>query len=296
MDTLKLALPIIIQVGLGLLVLTVGMQATLSDVLYVVRRPAMFARAFLAIIIVVPVVAVLMVNWLPLTYPVKVGVIVMSVGALPPFVPGSEIKAGGRRSYSYGLYAAFALLTVVLVPVTVEALDHLFPANANVPMPKLLNMVLLTVLAPLVIGLLIHARWPGPAERIAPVINTVSMLVLLLIVVLLLVRAWPAMIALIGNGTVLAVVVITAAAVAAGHLLGGPDPRDQVALATAAATRHPGIALMVANGLTPDKRVVAMILLYVLITLVVTTLYQQVVKRMAGAPRGGDHAAVGGAR
>ena len=72
---------------------------------------------------------------------------------------------------------------------------------------------------------------------------------------------WPAIVSLIGNGTVLAVVVISLAAIAAGHLLAAPDPRDQVALATAAATRHPGIALMVAGGYSPDKRVTAMILL-----------------------------------
>jgi bile acid:Na+ symporter, BASS family len=270
MDALKLFLPVIIQVGLGLLVLTVGLQSTLGDVLYVLRRPAVLARAFIAISIVVPAAAVLAVNWLPLTLPAKVGVIMMSLAALPPFVPGSEIRAGGRRSYSYGLYVAFALLTVIIVPATVEVLSHLFGRDAEVSLPTLGREVLLAVLAPLVIGMLIHARWPGPAERMAPTINAVSMLVLL---------------------------VISLAAIAAGHLLGGPDPRDQVALATAAATRHPGIALMVAKGLSPDKRVTAMILLYVLVTLIVVTIYQQAVKRMAKAPRGGGgHAAIGGAR
>jgi BASS family bile acid:Na+ symporter len=295
MDALKLALPIIIQVGLGLLVLTVGLQSTLEDVLYVVRRPAVLGRAFLAISVIVPTVAVLVVNWLPLALPVKVGVIMMSLAALPPFVPGAEMRAGGRRSYSYGLYVAFAVLTVVIVPATVEVLDHIFGRDADVSLNTLGREVLLSVLAPLVIGMLIHARWPGPAERMAPTINLVSMLVLVVIVVLLVAKAFPAIVALIGNGTVLAVVVISAAAIAGGHLLGGPDPRDRVALATAAATRHPGIALMVANGNAPDKRVTAMILLYVLVSLIVVTIYQQVVKRMA-KPQQGGHAAVGGAR
>jgi uncharacterized membrane protein len=68
-----------------------------------------------------------------------------------------------------------------------------------------------------------------------------------------------------------------------------------VALATAAATRHPGIALMVANGYQPDKRVTAMVLLYVLVSLVVVTIYQQVLKRRAKAYEAA-HPAVGGAR
>jgi BASS family bile acid:Na+ symporter len=295
MDALKLVLPIIIQAGLALLVLAVGLQSTLDDLLYVLRRPALLARAFIAISIVVPTVAVLTVNWLPLGLPAKVGVIMMSLAALPPFAPGAELRAGGRRSYSYGLYAAFALLTIVIVPVTVEVLDRLFGRSAEVSLTVLSREVLLSVLLPLVVGMLIHARWPALAERIAPSVSKVSMAVLLVIVALLLYRAWPAMVSLIGNGTVLAVVVITVAAVAAGHLLAAPDPRDQVALATAAATRHPGIALMVANGFAPDKRVTAMILLYVLFSFASVTVYQQARKRMTKAT-GGGQPAVGGAR
>jgi bile acid:Na+ symporter, BASS family len=295
METLKLILPVVIQVGLGLLVLTVGLQSTLDDVLYVVRRPAVFGRAFIAISVVVPAVAVLVVNWLPLSLPVKVGVILMSLAALPPFVPGSETRAGGRRSYSYGLYVTFAVLTVLIVPATVAVLDRLFGADADVSLATLGREVLLAVLAPLVVGMLIRARWPGPAERMATPINLVSMIVLVLVVVLLLIPAWPAIMALIGNGTVLAVVVISVVAMVAGHLLGGPDPRDRVALATAAAIRHPGIALMVAKGMSPDKSVTAMILLYVLVSFAIVTAYQQVVKRRLKAP-GEHHAAVGRAR
>ncbi len=296
MENLKVVLPIIIQGGLALLVLSVGLDARLEDALYVLRRPTRLARAFVAISIVVPVVAVLVVNWLPLSLPAKVGVVLMSLAALPPFVPGSEIKAGGRRSFSYGLYVAFAVLTVVIVPATVAVLDRLFGADAEVSLAVLGREVLVAVLVPLVIGMLVNARWPDLAAHIAPILSKASMAVLLLIVALLLIRAWPAMMSLIGNGTVLAVVVISVAAIAAGHFLGGPDPRDQVALATAAAIRHPGIALMVAGGLAPDKRVTAMILLYVLVTFVVVTIYQRVLMRQVKALAGGRPAAIGGAR
>jgi BASS family bile acid:Na+ symporter len=292
-ETLKIVLPIVIQAGLALLVLAVGLDSTLEDVLYVLRRPALLGRAFVAISLVVPVVAVLAVLWLPLSLPAKVGVVLMALAALPPFVPGSALRAGGRRSYTYGLYVAFALLTVIVVPATVAVLNRLFGAGAEVSMAVLGREVLQSVLIPLVIGLLVHARWPGFAARAGPAVSKISMAALLVIVALLLLRAGPAMLSLIGNGTVLAVVVISAAAIGAGHLLGGPDPRDQAALATAAAVRHPGIALMVADGLAPDKRVAAMIVLYVLVSFVVVTIYQQAVKRMA-RPRGLRRASVGG--
>ena len=294
MEALKTVLPIVIQLGLAALVLCVGLESTLNDVLYVLSRPVLLAKAFFAISVIVPTVAVLTLNWLPLTLPAKVGVIMMSLAALPPFVPGAELRAGGRRPYAYGLYVAFALLTVVIVPATVEVLDRLYGRDAEVSLSVLGGEVLVSVLVPLVIGMFIHARWPALAERAAPHVNRISMLILLVIVLLLVAKSWSAMMALIGNGTVLAVVIISAAAVAAGHLLGGPDPRDQVALATATATRHPGIALMVANGVSADKRVTAMVLLYVLVSLVVVTLYQQTMKRR-GKAHDAAHPAVGSA-
>ncbi len=295
MEALKTVLPLVIQGGLALLVLSIGLNSELEDALYVLRRPARLARAFIAISLVVPTVAVLVVSWLPLALPAKVGVILMSLAALPPFVPGSQLKAGGRRSYSYGLYVAFAVLTVVVVPATVAVLNRFFGADAEVSLAVLGRTVLLSVLVPLIIGMLINARWPDLAARMAPILSTASMAVLLLIVVLLVVRVWPAMMTLIGNGTVLSVVVISVAAIAAGHFLGGPDPRDRVALATAAAIRHPGIALMVAGGLAPDPRVTAMILLYVLVTFVVVTIYQRGLMRLA-KPQAGGPAVIGGAR
>jgi BASS family bile acid:Na+ symporter len=283
MDVLKDLLPIIIQSAVATLVLGVGLDATLDDVLYLVRRPLQLARAFVAISLVPPVAAVLATSILPLSVPAKIGVIVMALAPVPPFVPGSELRGGGRRSYAYGLYAAFAVLTVVIVPVGVEVMDRLYGVAAQTPMAKLVAMVLLTVLAPLAIGMLVRRFWPGFAERAAPLISRLAMLLLLALLVLLVVGAWSAMLALIGNGTILAVVAISLAAIGAGYLMGAPDPRDQVALSTAAATRHPGIALMIGSTVSPDKHVSAMIILYVLVSFITVAVYQAVLKRRAGA-------------
>jgi predicted cobalt transporter CbtA len=50
---------------------------------------------------------------------------------------------------------------------------------------------------------------------------------------------WPGMVAL---------VVLLLLAVAIGHLLGGPHPDDRTALAIACATRHIGVAVVVATA------------------------------------------------
>ncbi|HEY2358608.1 MAG TPA: hypothetical protein VGH86_14240 [Phenylobacterium sp.] len=280
MQLIQTLLPLLIQGSLGALVLAVGLDAQVSDVLHLVRRPGLLARAFVAISVVVPAVAVLVVQALPISLPSKVGVILMALAPVPPFVPGKALKLGGHKSYVYGLYVAFAVLAVLIVPATVAVLNQLYGSSADVPMDKLAGTVVFSVLLPLIVGMLIHARWPERASAAAALVGRIAMILVAIVIIPLLFRAWPAMLAMMGDGTVLAMVLIIAAGVAAGHVLGGPDLENRMALAGTAATRHPGIALMIAGASGFDKRVTAIILLFVLVSLVVTAIYQAVIKRV----------------
>jgi BASS family bile acid:Na+ symporter len=87
-----------------------------------------------------------------------------------------------------------------------------------------------------------------------------------------------------------------AVGLAAGHLLGGPRPQDRAALAVTAATRHPGIALMIANVNNLDKAVVGAILGMLVMGLVVSTPYQIWVKRRRSAAERSAAAAHDGPR
>jgi BASS family bile acid:Na+ symporter len=78
--------------------------------------------------------------------------------------------------------------------------------------------------------------------------------------------------------------VIVAVAIAAGAFLGGSDPDQRASLAAASATRHPGIALMIAKGNYTDPHIVAAVLGFLLISLVVAIPCQAALKRVPGAP------------
>ena len=66
----------------------------------------------------------------------------------------------------------------------------------------------------------------------------------------------PAIVSLVGNGTVLVIAAVVAAGLAAGHWLGGPDPDDRTALAIASSMRHPGVAMAIAERLGDQLSVV----------------------------------------
>jgi BASS family bile acid:Na+ symporter len=140
------------------------------------------------------------------------------------------------------------------------------------------------VLLPLAVGALIRRFAPSFAERIWSVVYKISLVLVLAAFVPIVIKVWPAMTAMIGDGTLLAMASITLIALASGHLLGGPDPRDRATLATAAAVRHPGIAMAIASASFHEPRVSAAILLFMVTGLVVATPYTMWAKRRAAPP------------
>jgi BASS family bile acid:Na+ symporter len=272
MEVLKVVLPLLITGSLAALILTAGLEATMADALYLVRHPRKLLNAVLAISVVVPLVAMLMAAVLPLPPPVKAGIILMAVSPLPPLVPGKALKLGGQRHYVIGLLAAFAVLTVVIVPATVELLSLVYGLDISISLSAVARTMLIGVIAPLAIGMLIRARWPRFSDAAAPWVAKVGTLLLLLGFAVLVAITGPAMLKAIGNGSLLVISVIVVAGLAAGALLGGPQPEDRIALAAAAATRHPGIALLIANANFQDKRVTAVIVLFLVVGIVINAL------------------------
>ena len=111
---------IVVSASLIALILAVGLDATADDLLYVLRRPKLFFVGMLSVNVIMPVAAGLLIAFLPLTPVVKTGIVLMALSAVPPILPAEELKAGATKAYAYGLYAALALVTVLVVPTNEE--------------------------------------------------------------------------------------------------------------------------------------------------------------------------------
>lgn len=279
MEALKQILPLLLTASLAGLVLTVGLQARPGDLIYVLRRPKLLAKAVLAVAVIPPVAAAALIWFLPLDPVVKAGIMLMAMSPVPPLVPGQELGLGARKEYAYGVYVAMALLTFVTVPLAFDLAARLFGHDRTIPF-NLIGQTLLTgVLAPLAVGLAINRLAPTLAARAAPWIYKLSLLLVVLVFLPIVASVWPPIERLIGNGTILAMIVLTFITLVGGHLLGGPDPVDRGTLAIASSVRHPGIAMLIANTAFTDKRITAAVLLFLLVSMVVGTLYKVWFKR-----------------
>jgi BASS family bile acid:Na+ symporter len=132
-------------------------------------------------------------------------------------------------------------------------------------------------LAPLAFGMALRAVLPRYGERLASALTTAAGLLLAVCAVLLLVVNIELLIEARWEGFG-ALVLLMVIALAIGHALGGPDLDDRTALAVACATRHLGIAVLVATSF-PGPRIVVLISAYIVISLAVSVPYLRWRKR-----------------
>jgi BASS family bile acid:Na+ symporter len=263
--------PLALKTSIVLNVFALGLNARLQDGAYLFRRPGKLMRSLLSMNVVMPLFAAGVVAAFDLHPAVEIALVALAVSPIPPLLPRKSLKAGGGASYTFGLLVAAALLAIVFVPVAVDLLGRAFGRPARMSPATVAQLVLLTVIAPLAAGMVVRRMAPGFSERIAKPVSLGATILLLAIALPVLFTAWPAIVSLIGNGTVVAIAAFILAGLAAGHLLGGPDPDDRTVLAFCTAFRHPGVAIAIAGTNFPGQKLVpAAVLLYLLVSTAVS--------------------------
>jgi BASS family bile acid:Na+ symporter len=290
MMTLQQFITLGITVSLVALVFALGLKAATGDLLYLIGRPGKMIRSIVAMNVIMLAFAVAVALLFPLVLEIKIALIALAVSPVPPILPGKQTKAGGTQSYALSLLVVASVAAIILVPASIEMVGRIFHAEYHMPAARVVPPVLVTVIAPLVLGAIFRLLLPTAAERIAHPIS-------LLAVALLVVAAIPVVItsgltfwSQVGNGVVVFLILFTVLGLFVGHLLGGPGPDDRTVLALATGTRHPGVAMAIASLNFPDaKAAVSVVLWHLVIGAIVSIPYvrwrkAQHAKTAAAAP------------
>lgn len=282
--TLAELVPLGVKVSIVAIVFALGLNARPKDLLHLVRHPALAARSALAIMLVMPIVAVLLVKFVGLSAPVAIMLIALSLAPTPPILPRKQLKAGGDASYAISLLATMGLVSILWIPLALELIQRVLGVPLDIAAPKVASVVAVTILVPLLVGIALAFFAPPLAAKLAPIVSKAGLLLLVVVALLILVSQWRHMAGLVGDGTVLAFVAFVVVGLAVGHALGGPDPGDRTVLALATASRHPGLALAVAHVNFPEsKALVPAVLLFLIVNIVVSIPYVTWRKRSGAA-------------
>lgn len=266
-------------------VASLGARTVPQDILWLARRPSKLLRAVVAIFLVVPAFAI----WLCLSFPldpaVKIAIIALAVAPIPPLLPRKQEKAGSSHAYAVSLLVCAAVLSLGLTPFLVSVAGNAFGAEVAIAPAAILKVLAMSILLPLTIGLALRSLAPTLAERVSDYGSKAGMVLLVIAALVMLAGTWRGLIALIGNGTVLAIAATVVVGLIAGHLLAGDGPDDRAALAIASASRHPGIAIAIAsaNFMEQSQAATAAIVLFLLVNALVSIPYVRWIKAQSGA-------------
>ncbi|HKW08731.1 MAG TPA: bile acid:sodium symporter [Gemmatimonadaceae bacterium] len=263
-----------VRVSIFLTVLAIGFGASRRDLGYLMHRPRQLQLALCSMFVIVPAAAILLIAAFSLKPAVEIALIALALSPVPPVLPRTMLKAGGRKEYAISLLAIASVVAVVFVPAGIQLIGIAAKREMHLPPTAIAKVELITVLVPLLVGILVRQLAPRLGQRLARPTSRASTVLLAAAALPMLLITLPSAMRLIGNGTLAALIVFELVGLASGHLLGGPDPSDRTVLALASSSRHPGVALTVATMAFPTAPFeLSAIVLYLLTSAVLTIVY-----------------------
>jgi BASS family bile acid:Na+ symporter len=264
----------VLKASIMLLVLSQGMRASTGNAIEVLRKPALLARSLLAMVIVMPLVAILFAKVFHLKTPIEITLLALSLSPMPPILPKWLRKPGLTEEYAIGLMVVAAFAALILIPLSMAMLGRIFSAQVSMPARAIVPILLATVLIPLALGLVFHRISPRISERASRYAGLLGTLLLWAGFIPLLFAMHKPLFTLLGNGTLLAFVAFSALGVLVGQWIGGPLPEHRSVLSTFTAMRHPAVAIAILQQNFPDETlVVPAVLLYLLVSIIIATLF-----------------------
>jgi len=267
-DSLANAAKLIAGAAVVSLVFSQGLKGEFRQLLTSLAHPGLLFRSVLAVLVLVPLAALLVAVGTGVERRSVVGIVLMGVSPAAPLVLWRAGQAGGDESFAQSLDAILALLAVASVPLSLALLSSLFPAShATVSPWAIAGQVSRVQLVPLVAGLGVRALRPGLAAKLARPLARFAVILLVLFVLVAIAVERRELIRL-GRPPYAAMAVTVAVSIVIGHVLGGPLPRNRTVLAVASALRNPGLALLVVQLNFQGQGISQVVLAYVLVTLV----------------------------
>src|SRR5438309_1963884 len=143
-----------LRLSIMLVVFSLGLGVKPTDVLYLRRRPGLLIRSLLSMDVAMPLVAGCVAIMFHLRPPVEIALLALAISPVPPLLPRTGLKAGGHAPYIFSLLVAAALVAIVFIPPAVLLIGTAFGLNLRQSAASIAELVLLTVLLPLVAGIL----------------------------------------------------------------------------------------------------------------------------------------------
>ncbi len=261
----------VVQATVMLVAFAVGLSAAGADHKALLQRPRLLFKALLAVLVLTPLIAVLLVKGVQPPAPVGAGILIASLSIGPVAALKNSKKLGVERDIAVGLNVLFLCMSVVFVPVAVFVVGLLFRRVLHVGAGEVASAIIPLQLAPLFAGLAVGRLAPRFVARIEKRFTQITNAALGLLALAVVVLLFDKLVGLGGRAWVL-IATFAAMSMLVGHALGGPEPGTRNVLATFSALRFPALGLVISR-VAESKEAIVVVLAYVLCSLAMVLVY-----------------------
>ena len=218
-----------------------GLSLTVAQIVQPLKNVRLVVLALVANFVLVPLLAYSITLLLPLDEALKIGLIVLSTVAGAPFLVKEVQAAQGNLSLGVGLMFLLMVVTIFYVPFVLPLLLPGVEVNAW----DIAKSLIVTMLIPIILGLLYRSHAAESAQEWAGVLNKVSGVALLIMLVTGLGLNISNILNLIGSWGFLALLLFVVGSLLIGFVLGGRDTAVRSVLALGRAQRNVAAAILV---------------------------------------------------
>jgi len=253
---------ILIYVISGMLAL--GLSQTVKQIIEPIKNVRITISAIVASYIILPLLAASIARIFGLDPSLRYGMVLLAMAAGAEVGPIFTAKSNANVSLSGGILAMSIGITIIYIPLM---LGVLLP-EVHFDVKHLLLKLILTIVAPLLLGLFIRSRFEKMAHTAEKYLHMISRLFVILLLLTLIGLYYKQIIGLIGTYAILAGVIYVIAGFGIGYLLGWPERGTMLAMGFMHGARNASVAVMVANSVFSDlPNVMLMIATMVIIML-----------------------------
>lgn len=255
-----------------------GLMTSPGDLKYFNAHRGLLLRSILAVDVLVPLIALIVVLLIAPAKATAVGMLIMASAPAAPMVLKKIAKAGGKSEYAVTLYIVLALLAILTTPVTLALLSRAAGFQLDVSPTAVAGRVGVSIFLPIIAGMIIKWRFPALADRIFRPLETLSNIILILVVITVLLSTYQ-LFFVPDIREYIAIVLMIAGALVAGHLMAAGQPEEQTTLALESATRNIGLALLITSAYAPLEKALPVLIPYLVTSTIIGLIYIRYRKR-----------------
>lgn len=237
---------ILIYVVSGMLAL--GLSQTVRQILQPLRNMRITIAAVVASYIILPLIATSISRLFGLDPSLRYGLVLLAMAAGAEVGPIFTAKSNANVGLSGGILVLSIGITIIYLPLM---LGVLLP-DVHFDVGKLLLKLILTIVAPLLLGLFIRSRFEKMAHTAEKYLHMISRFFVILLLLTLIGLYYKHIINLFGTYAILAGVIYVIASFGIGYLLGWPERDTMLAMGFMHGARNASVAVMVANSVFRD--------------------------------------------